>query len=151
MKGAHAAAAVIAAAMFSYGSASAQFADNFDGPAVDQGWTFFAGDGVAAMQFVQRDGYASILIDSTRDKRGIWRALIKRNVAGALDLSLLEKPRFAMRVEARIRVCDAPRRGKSFVEHAAHHRFSQKPDGIRYSGLRGLAHLRFWASVDFAT
>jgi hypothetical protein len=110
MNSAHVAMAAIAAVLFSCGSAPAQFADNFDRPAVDKGWAFFAGDGVAAMQFVQRDGYASILIDSTKDKRGIWWALVKRNVAGALDLSLLEKPRFAIRVEARIRVSDAPRR-----------------------------------------
>jgi hypothetical protein len=110
MNRAHVALAAIAAVLFSCGSASAQFADNFDGPAVDKDWAFFAGDGVAAMQFVQRDGYASILVDSTKDRRGIWWALIKRNVAGALDLSLLEKPGFAIRVEARIRASDAPRR-----------------------------------------
>jgi len=110
MNSAHVAIAAIAAVLFSCGSARAQFADSFDGPAVDKAWAFFAGDGVAAMQFVQRDGYASILVDSTKDKRGIWWALIKRNVAGALDLSLLEKPRFAIRVEARIRVSAAPRR-----------------------------------------
>jgi len=85
MNRAHVALAAIAAVLFSCGSASAQFADNFDGPAVDKDWAFFAGDGVAAMQFVQRDGYASILVDATKDRRGIWWALIKRNVAGALD------------------------------------------------------------------
>jgi hypothetical protein len=110
MNRAHVALAAIAAVLFSCGSASAQFADNFDGPAVDKDWAFFAGDGVAAMQFVQRDGYASILVDATKDRRGIWWALIKRNVAGALDLSLLDKPGFAIRVEARIRASDAPRR-----------------------------------------
>ncbi len=110
MKRAHLVLAVVTAVWFSYGSAHAQFVDNFDGPAVSKEWDFFAGDGVAAMQFVQREGYASILVDSTKDQRGIWWALIKRNVAGALDLSVLEKPGFAIRVEARIRVSDAPRR-----------------------------------------
>ena len=102
--------AAIAAVWFSCGNASAQFVDNFNGPAIHKDWAFMTGEGAAAMQFEQRDGYASILVDATGDKRGIWWALIKRNVATALDLRLLEKPGFAIRVEARIRVSDAPRR-----------------------------------------
>ncbi len=103
-------AAVIAAMMFSCGNALAQFSDDFTGPKVHKDWAYFPGEGVVAMRFEQRDGYASILVDSAKDKRGIWWALIKRNVAGALDLGLLGKPGFAVRVEARIRVSDAPRR-----------------------------------------
>ena len=102
--------AAFAVVLFSCGNAPAQFADNFDGPVLHKDWSFFTGEGAAAMQFEQRDGYASILVDATKDRRGIWWALIKRNVAGALDLSLLEKPGFAIRVEAQIRVSDAPRR-----------------------------------------
>ncbi len=102
--------AVIAGVLFSCGNAAAQFVDNFDGPNIHRDWAFFAGEGVVAMRFEKQDGHASILVDATRDKRGIWWALIKRNVAGALDLSLLERPGFAIRVEARIRVSDAPRR-----------------------------------------
>ncbi len=70
MKGA--CAAVIAAWLLLCGSASAQFVDNFDGPRVQKEWDFFAGEGVVAMQFEQRDGYTSIVVDATRDKRGIW-------------------------------------------------------------------------------
>ncbi len=102
--------AAIAAALLLCARAQGQFVDRFDGPEVDKAWAFFSGDGVAAMQFVQSDGYASILVDSTRDRRGIWWALIKRNVAGSLDLGLLASSRFALRVEARIRVSNAPRR-----------------------------------------
>ena len=87
MNSAHAAIAAIAAVLFSCGSAAAQFADNFDGPAVDKSWDFFAGDGVAGMQFLQRDGYASILVDSTKDQRGIWWALVKRNAAPLIGTS----------------------------------------------------------------
>jgi hypothetical protein len=62
------------------------------------------------MDFVQKDGYASVLVDATRDKRGVWWALIKRRVSDRLDLALLKKPGHALRVEARIRVSHAPRR-----------------------------------------
>lgn len=110
MNGGRLAIAAIAAVLFSCGGARAQFVDRFEGPSLDKDWAYFTGEGRALMQFEQRDGYASILLDATRDKRGIWWALIKRDVAGALDLKLLEKEGFAIRVEARIRVSDAPRR-----------------------------------------
>lgn len=110
MKGAHIAGAVVAIALFLCCNVSAQFVDNFDGPAIDKDWSYFSGEGVVTMGFEQRDGYASILVDATKDKRGIWYAVIKRNVAPALDLRLLQRPGSAIRLEARIRVSDAPRR-----------------------------------------
>ena len=62
------------------GQASAQFVDNFDAVKTDSegfdGWRFVAGDGTATMDFRQGGpGYASILVDATTDKRGIWWAL----------------------------------------------------------------------------
>lgn len=63
------------------------------------------------MDFVQSGkGYASIHVDATKDKRGIWWALIRRRVSEKMDLSLLNKPQYEFRVEARIRVSEAPRR-----------------------------------------
>jgi hypothetical protein len=62
------------------------------------------------MDFIQGDGFASITVDATKDRRGVWWALIKRAVSDALDLSRLKDPGWALRVEARIRVSDAPRR-----------------------------------------
>ena len=56
------------------------------------------------------DGYASILVDATTDRRGIWWALIKRNVSDHMDLQLLGRPDTELRIEARIRVSHAPRR-----------------------------------------
>ncbi len=103
-------ATAVATVLFSCLTVPAQFVDRFDGPTIHKDWAFFAGEGAATMQFEQHDGYASILVDATKDTRGIWWALIKRNVAGALDLSMLERPGFAIRVEARIRVSNAPRR-----------------------------------------
>jgi hypothetical protein len=91
------------------GIASGQFRDGFDGPAI-QGWTVQTGDGTAAMEFRQGEGFGSILVDATSDKRGIWWAVIKRNVSASLDLRKLQQPGHAIRIEARIRVSHAPRR-----------------------------------------
>ena len=95
--------------------ASAQFRDDFDTIALDPdgktGWEFFAGDGTATMDFRQGGpGYASILVDATTDRRGIWWALIDREVSSGMDLSLLRRPGHEVRIEARIRVSHAPRR-----------------------------------------
>jgi hypothetical protein len=97
------------------GSASAQFLDDFNGPLNKdpdgvKGWAFFTGEGRAVMDLVQRDGYVSILVDATKDRRGVWWALIKHKVSDKMDLTLLKKPGYALRIEARIRVSHAPRR-----------------------------------------
>jgi hypothetical protein len=55
-------------------------------------------------------GYASVFVDGTTDKRGIWWALIERNLNGKLDLSLLKTPGYEVRIEARVRSSHAPRR-----------------------------------------
>jgi hypothetical protein len=97
------------------GQASAQFVDNFDSVKTDSegsdGWRFFAGDGTATMDFRQGGpGYASILVDATTDKRGIWWALAERKVSDNMNLALLRSPGHEVRIEARLRVSHAPRR-----------------------------------------
>jgi hypothetical protein len=98
------------------GKVSAQFMDDFiDGSIAKDtraitGWAFFTGDGVATMDFVPGDGYASIVVDATKDKRNVWWALIKRCVSTDMDLARLSKPEYELRIEARIRVSHAPRR-----------------------------------------
>jgi hypothetical protein len=74
------------------------------------GWTFHTGDGLADMSFRPRTGYASIDVDATKDKRGIWWALIRRRVSENIDLNRLSQPKYELRIEARIRVSQAPRR-----------------------------------------
>ena len=107
---------ILALIFVSHSRLSAQFRDDFDGPslcfdpAARKGWTYFTGDGSAVMDFRQGDGFASILVDSTKDQRNIWWALIKRDVSSALDLSRLAEPGFELRIEACIRVSHAPRR-----------------------------------------
>jgi hypothetical protein len=108
---------IFVAAFLFRGQASAQFIDDFNGPSVQtdpdgtKGWMFLAGDGTATMNFRQGGyGYASIFVDGTTDKRGIWWALIERKVSDKMDLSLMQKPGHEFRIEARIRVSHAPRR-----------------------------------------
>jgi hypothetical protein len=98
------------------GEASAQFLDDFSPPLVFdpegiRGWSFFAGDGEAVMDLRQTgEGQASIFVDATRDRRGIWWALVKRKVSDRMDLGRLARPGQELRIEARIRVSHAPRR-----------------------------------------
>lgn len=99
------------------GPASAQFRDDFGDATLQQdpssvdGWSFRTGDGSAVMDFsVSGEGYATIHVDATKDKRGIWWALIRRRVSADMNLSTLRNPKYALRVEARIKVSDAPKR-----------------------------------------
>jgi hypothetical protein len=98
------------------GSASAQFRDDFNGPflRIDPegvtGWGFATGEGKAVMDLKQGDGCAVVTVDSTADRRDVWWALIVHRVSDGMDLGLLKKPDRALRVEARIRVSQAPRR-----------------------------------------
>jgi hypothetical protein len=109
--------AACASAAFPSGSASAQFLDDFPGPVVAldpqgvHGWRYATGDGAATMELRQGvAGLASILVDATRDRRGIWWALIERDATRGLDLARLQQPGAELRIEARIRVSHAPRR-----------------------------------------
>lgn len=93
------------------GAASGQFFDSFDGnEASPAGWESFTGDGEATIQFIQKQDYASMVVDATKDRRLIWWAVIKREVSEALDLGLLEQPGYELRIEARVRTSHAPRR-----------------------------------------
>ena len=73
-------------------------------------WTWYTGDGSATMDFQQGKGFASIAVDATGDQRNIWWALIRREVTAGLDLDLLTRPGYELRVEAKIRSSHAPRR-----------------------------------------
>jgi hypothetical protein len=104
-------------ALTTAGPASGQFFEGFDAPQVAtdpggaDGWAFFTGDGQATMQlFRGGEGYATVLVDATLDRRGVWWALIKRKVSDRMNLALLSQPGHELRIEARIRVSHAPRR-----------------------------------------
>jgi len=100
-----------------FSEAHAQFLDDFDRDAIrtdargHSGWAFFTGDGNAIMTFQQAAaGHSSIRVDATRDRRGIWWALIKHAVSEGMNLALLKHTEYELRIEARIRVSHAPRR-----------------------------------------
>ena len=102
-------------------SVSAQFADNFDGSSQPgdskpEGWNSNTGDGDAVIDFIQKDGYATIQVDATNDKRNIWWALIARQIP-ELDLKKLVKSNFELRAEVRIKVSHAPRRVNLHFNH----------------------------------
>jgi hypothetical protein len=75
------------------GLCHAQFLDNFNKKNIE-GWSFFTGDGDATMNMVQKDGYARIMVDATKDKDNVWWAIIKRDVTSYLDLSKLKNPAY---------------------------------------------------------
>ena len=102
----------LAAALFIYFApviCNAQFLDNFDKKKIE-GWFFFTGDGNAKMDFIQKNGYATIFVDGTKDKYNIYWTLIKRDVTKYLDLYKLKDTTYQLRVEAKVRVHNAPRR-----------------------------------------
>jgi len=87
----------------------AQFLDTFDGPKVE-GWFTMTGDGAATLALAQRDGILHMQVDGTPDRYGVWWTLIKRDITASLDLAKLKDGAHELRVEARVRVSDAPRR-----------------------------------------
>ena len=88
---------------------NSQFLDSFDKAKIE-GWFFFTGDGAATMDFIQREGYATIFVDATKDKHNVYWALIKRDVTRFFDLNKLKDTAYQLRVEAKVRVHNAPRR-----------------------------------------
>ncbi len=101
--------AVVFLIVISRGICNAQFLDSFDKKKTE-GWFVLVGDGNTKADFVQKTGFASLLIDATNDKYNAYWTLIKRNVSPYLDLSKLKDPAFELRVEAKVRIHNAPRR-----------------------------------------
>jgi len=95
-----------------------QFIENFNSDQSPgyKGWSTVTGDGVIEMDFVQKDGYASILIDASKDTRNLWWAVIRRETE-VLDWELLTSPGYELRSEARIRISHAPRRVNLHFNH----------------------------------
>jgi hypothetical protein len=109
-------ARLLAAALLLAGAPlAAQFRDDFDRPLAKDpqganGWGFVTGEGRVGMDFLPGPGFATITVDATKDRRGVWWAFIIRQVSGSLDLGLLRKPGHELRIEARVRTDTAPRR-----------------------------------------
>ena len=87
------------------GTVSAQFLETFDDPElrVDssgvEGWSFFSGDGEATIDLRGTgEGYATIIVDATSDRRNVWWALIKHRVSKDMDLERLAQHGWRQRV-----------------------------------------------------
>ncbi len=90
-------------------SIQAQFYDDFNGNQIE-GWYVMTGDGNATMLFKQEDGFARMYIDATADRYNVYWTLIKRDITKHLNLALLKDTSYQLRVEAKVRVHNAPRR-----------------------------------------
>ncbi len=92
------------------GVCRAQFIDNFEKNELEE-WLFFTGDGNATMDFVQGDkGFSTIYIDASSDQHNVWYAITKRNIAPYLNLKKLKRSDTELRVEARVRIKNPPKR-----------------------------------------
>ncbi|HOY22185.1 MAG TPA: hypothetical protein PK002_03480 [Cellvibrio sp.] len=87
----------------------ADFSDDFNNQSV-AGWQTFTGDGNAQLKLLPMDGFARMHVDATKDQDNIWWTIIKRDVAQSLDMEKLKSPDYELRVEARVRPSDTPRR-----------------------------------------
>lgn len=103
--------------IITFSTTPAQFLDNFDNKSLTidttglNSWTFRTGDGYAVMDFSQmHPGFAAINVDASKDQLGIWWAFIRRYISENMDISLLSKPKYELRVEAKIKVSSAPKR-----------------------------------------
>ncbi|HVO74379.1 MAG TPA: hypothetical protein VMT35_10180, partial [Ignavibacteriaceae bacterium] len=90
-------------------SSQAQFLDSFDKDKIE-GWFYFTGDGKAEMDLVQKNGYATIVVDGTKDKYNCYWTVIKRDITKFLDLNKFKDSLNQLRVETKVRIHNAPRR-----------------------------------------
>lgn len=87
----------------------AQFFDDFNGKSTAE-WHTFTGDGNTELKFIPMDGFARMQVDATKDEHNIYWTIIKRDVSKYLDMEKLKSPDYELRVEARVRPSDSPRR-----------------------------------------
>jgi len=95
--------------LFSTIICKAQFLDEFDKEKIE-GWFTMTGDGTPGMSFIPHNGYATIFVDGSADKYNVYWTLIKHDVTKWLDLTKLKDTIYQLRVEAKVRIHNAPRR-----------------------------------------
>jgi hypothetical protein len=96
-------------------SAGAGFVEDFQGKlALDQttvhGWAAYTGSGDITCKLTQKNGVGVMEVDGRRDRRNIYWGIVKREVTQDIDMAKLFGGGTALRVEARVRIGDAPRR-----------------------------------------
>jgi hypothetical protein len=90
--------------------AKAQFLDEFNKKEVDKEWQPFTGDGTPTLKVIQKDGYATMYVDGSTDKHNVYWTFIKRNIASYVDMKKLKDANYELRVEAKVRIHNPPRR-----------------------------------------
>jgi hypothetical protein len=95
---------------FVCGKCQAQFIDEFDKQEIDKAWQLMTGDGTPTMKLLQKNGYATVYVDGSTDKQNVYWTLIKRNIASYMDMKKLVDPDYELRVEAKVRIHNPPRR-----------------------------------------
>jgi hypothetical protein len=111
-------AAMITALWLAIPVTLATFQTNFEGshpiekvgPLSAGGWSWYAGDGEAEVDFQKHDGYARMVVDARRDRYNIWWAVVRTRVDKSLQLSANPVTDHELLIEARVRVSHAPRR-----------------------------------------
>lgn len=88
----------------------AQFIDEFDKNEIDKAWQPFTGDGTPTLKVIQKNGYATMYVDGSTDKQNVYWTFIKRNIASYVDMTKLKDPNYELRVEAKVRIHNPPRR-----------------------------------------
>ena len=116
--------AAVCAALFAFSqAASAEFLENFSGAklALDsqshKGWAAFTGSGEATVSFTQKNHHGFMTVDARKDRRNIYWALIKRSISADIDANELARPDRELRLEAKLRISDAPRRVHFQINH----------------------------------
>ncbi len=143
-------AAVVLCLLLACANLRASFRDDFDAPIVKDvtglnGWNFFSGDGTATMTFTAANGYATVGVDATADRRGIWWAIIKRQISAHLDLARLAQSGTELRIEARVRSSHAPRRINLSVN-------TQRTTDFESNLMEfDLAEANVWQTISFTT
>ena len=98
---------------------STGFVEDFSSSALTN-WSVATGSGDLAanstVTLTQQDGIGLFRIDATMDRRNIWWAVMKCEITGSIDRSMLGKPDKAIRIEAKVRL-PKPRRFNMSLNH----------------------------------
>ena len=80
-----------------------QFIDHFNDNKPET-WDYFSGDGNLKMDFYINNGIGNISIDATKDQYNVWWAVIRRNVTRFIDIYLLQKNDYELRIEVKLKI-----------------------------------------------
>jgi hypothetical protein len=97
-------------------AASAAFVEDFKAKTLPldktgrNGWIAITGSGEATVKLFNKNGHGVMEVDGRPDRRNIYWAIIKHDVSKGIDVGELLRPGKAIRMTAKVRISDAPRR-----------------------------------------